>query len=79
MKPSPKPFTHYKRRRTIKIMKTNLLRAGEVDHRAALECVHHRMMLRARHRARYGRWWFEQAQEFANQPLSTKPNLCLER
>ena len=46
-------------------MKTNLLIPGQADHRAELECVRHRMMLRARHRARGGRWWWQQARNFA--------------
>ena len=44
-------------------MRTNLVRPNEVDHRAELQCVHHRMMLRARHRARYGRWWWQQGRQ----------------
>ncbi|HZO84686.1 MAG TPA: hypothetical protein VFC26_05705 [Verrucomicrobiae bacterium] len=41
-------------------MKTNLLIPGQFGHRAELETVHHRMMVRARHRARGGRWWWQQ-------------------
>src|SRR4051812_15423133 len=56
-----------------KIMRTSLLTSGQVDHRAELECVRHRMMLRARHRARCGRWWLAQGRR--NQPDRLKAEL----
>jgi hypothetical protein len=46
-------------------MKSNLLIPGQIGNRAELETMRHRMMVRTRHRARYGRWWWQQGRSVA--------------